>query len=119
VPVLAADRHFAEGRRVIDHGVELKFFSPQPDQAPKHRKTAIEVDIVVSNGHELWLGEAARNLKPSKQRMTDLRRLATVAGAHGLLFATSASFFSTAVLGAADQVFRRREPVVEWMTSVA
>jgi hypothetical protein len=119
VPVLAADRYFADGKRVIDHGVELEFFPPEYDQPPKHRKKSIEVDIAVSNGHELWLGEAARNFKPSKQRMTDLRRLATVAGAHGLLLATAADSFPAAVCVTAKDVFRRREPIVEWMTSVA
>jgi hypothetical protein len=108
VPVLAADRHFAQSSRDVEKAVELEFFPPGYDERPPDKRGTTEIDIVASDGHRLWLGEASVELRLSNKKLKALRRIATAANAHGVLLATCETTFPTNLAEAAQQVLPRR-----------
>jgi hypothetical protein len=118
IPVLAADLHLADTRRDVQRTVELEFFPPGYDDLPPDRRKSIEIDIVASEGHRLWLGEAAMDLRPDRRRLRTLRRVAGGANAFGLLFATARSRFPASVTERISQTFSRREPVIRFLADV-
>jgi hypothetical protein len=111
IPVLAADEFFSDARRHVERTVELVFLPP-------NRRRSIEVDIAASEGHRLWLGEAATDLRPDGRRLKTLRRLAFGVEAYGLLFATGRERFPNSVLEAIHETFSRHQPVVSLMAGI-
>lgn len=87
-----------------------------------HRDTAEkgrEVDLFVSEGSRLWIGDATVTGDFSRKRLQELRAIARAFGAHGILLVTSRETFPQGTRDAVDDVFSRLDyPSLRLITGV-
>jgi hypothetical protein len=99
---LAAGQILAETDRPVDAAYELELFDPGGAKS--------ELDIAVSDGARLWIGEATSSPRfeasrvEEKRRLERLRCVASVTNARHVVLATSGKF-EQRVLNAAREVF--------------
>jgi hypothetical protein len=117
IPVLAVERWFGTRPHIVDRAVELQFSrNVSEEQGTVQRHT--ELDIVVSDGPKLWLGEAALKLRPSKARLRDVMRVARVSNASGVLFATAERRFPDQTRALIESAFRGSRIEVAMLSDV-
>jgi hypothetical protein len=111
LPLLAAWDRFGQNGRTLALTNELEF--------KRSDGIGFETDIVLSNGHELWLGEAtsSTDLEPLV-RLDQLGELAELVSAYGVLLVTSATRFKSGVRKRFDEVFNGLWPKAEVITAV-
>lgn len=81
LPLLATREAFLNSERPIGRGYELAITAPDGRLQ--------EVDIFISDGYRLWIGEASVKAEFNEERLSFLAELADVVGAYGVLLATS------------------------------
>jgi hypothetical protein len=111
LPLLATWDRFGSGGRPLDITNELKF--------SRGNGSSFETDIVLSSGHELWLGEAtsSTDLQPL-DRLDQLGELSGLLSAYGVILATSTSGFKSSVRKRFAEVFDGLWPRVEIINEV-
>jgi hypothetical protein len=111
LPLLAAWDRFGRSGRPLALTNELEF--------KRENGESFEIDIVLSNGHELWLGEATSttNLEPL-ERLDQLGELAELGSAYGVLLVTSTTNFKKVVRERFDRVFAGIWPKAEVIRGV-
>ena len=111
LPLLAAWDRFGESGQALALTNELKFMRPDG--------SSFETDIVLSNGHELWIGEAtsAPQIEPLS-RLNRLGELADLLSAYGVLLVTSSPHFKKGVRKRFGEVFDGLWPNAEMITGV-
>lgn len=111
VPLLAAWDRFGPAGRPLDITNELRF--------TRSDGSNFETDIVLSSGHELWLGEAtsSTDLQPL-DRLDQLGELSNLLSAYGVVLATSTSGFKKAVRDRFSEVFSLPWPKSEIVNRV-
>ncbi len=111
LPLLAAWDRFGPGGRPLDIANELKF--------SRGDGSSFETDIVLSSGHELWLGEAtsSTDLQPL-DRLDQLGELSDLLSAYGVMLATSTSGFKKSVRERFGEVFDGLWPKAEIVNEV-
>ena len=110
LPILAVHDMFSERTR-FEQSYELDFFQPDGEK--------FEIDIVVSDGPRLWIGEATVTGSFEKGRLERVAEAAAVLDPYGLLLATSKRRWSQGVEAEAEKVFPGpRWPEVQLVTGV-
>lgn len=111
LPLLAAWDRFGKSGRTLSLANELEFTQSDGKK--------FETDIVLSNGHELWLGEATSStgIDPLN-RLDQLGKLAELLPAYGVLLVTSTTRFKRSVRERFGEVFHGVWPKSEVITSV-
>lgn len=112
IPILAADGAFKDAKDPVDYAVELEFARNGKPGAPN-----FEIDIVASVGPDLWVGEAARNLRPDAGRLKQLKRFAEAVEARGIIFATSRAQFSSEAAARIQATFDKTQIEVRLLES--
>lgn len=111
LPLLAAWDRFGSSGRTLALANEVNFTRPDGK--------SFETDIVLSDGHELWLGEATSStaIEPL-QRINWLGDLAELLPAYGVLLVTSRKRFKPGVRDRFEEVFDGLWPKREIITAV-
>lgn len=111
LPLLAAWDRFGRSGRALALTNELEF--------KRADGSGFETDIVLSNGHELWLGEATSStgLEPL-DRLDQLGEIADLLSAYGVLLVTSRTRFKKGVREHFSKVFDGLWPKAEVITAV-
>lgn len=118
VPMLAAETRFPAGATPVGHVVEVELYGPGWQDRPADKRKTLELDIAVSEGHRLWLGEASTDLTLSRRKLQRLRRVARATAAYGLVFATGRQTFPQSVQAAIERTFGREPVEVEYMHGI-
>lgn len=111
LPLLAAWDRFGKSAPPLALANEITFTPPGGKE--------LEVDIVLSHGHELWLGEAtsSTDIDPI-DRLDRLGNLAELLPAYGVLLVTSTTRFKKSVRERFQEVFAGVWPKHEVITGV-
>ncbi len=110
LPVLAVHDKFGEQLRV-DQSYELDLVSPENGK--------LEMDIFVSDGPRLWIGEATTSGGFDSGRLAKVAEVAGLLDAYGVLLATSKTQWSPGTKAEAAAVFRDQQwPRLEMVTKV-
>jgi hypothetical protein len=112
LPLLAVEETFESTSRPVDKTFELGL-----RQSTGRRN--FEIDLAVSEGYRLWLGEASTSgtFEP-ETRLENLRWLTDELDAFGVLIATSKASFPTASQDAVARAFRSSRAQVKWVSGV-
>ena len=107
LPVLAANAAFASSPATVGLVPELELIGSDGGKR--------EIDFVVASGGCVWVGEAFSHTKyatsEESKRLRDLRDVASILNARGILLATSASELSEQTRKRADSAFPGPWPV--------
>jgi hypothetical protein len=109
LPVLGVHDQFGDSGHV-DQSYELDLFPP-------HGK-GWEMDILVSAGCRLWIGEATKTGNFDEDRLKKVAHLANLVDAYGVLLITSKASWPTATQAATTAAFSGRWPQFEMVAGV-